>query len=218
MKTIGVLHYGIGNVASIHNALKKVGVNSIAVKNQEDLEIVSGIILPGVGKFDAAMQKLSESGFIGPLSEHVLEKRLPILGICLGMQMMGTGSEEGDRDGLKWLHFTSQKLASDADQSLKVPHMGWSSIIGDEKHPILVGIGPKPRFYFAHSYAVRKIDQNKSIATSKFGDSDFVSIINHENIFGVQFHPEKSHAFGLSLLKNFSHIAMSFNNNPEFTP
>jgi glutamine amidotransferase len=207
MKPLGVIHYGIGNVASLHNALNKIGIKSIAVSSEEDFNTVSGIILPGVGKFDAAMEKLAQSNFLMPLHHHVIEKKLPVLGVCLGMQMMGLGSDEGTLPGLGWLDVHSTKLDSDSALNLKVPNMGWSTLKNLENESILSGLGSDSRFYFAHSYAVLKELKSHETATCEFGRSEFVAVVSRGNIYGVQFHPEKSHDFGLKLLENFSQIA-----------
>jgi glutamine amidotransferase len=206
MKAIGVLHYGIGNVGGLHNAFRRIGVTSVPVSSEKDFLEIDKIVLPGVGKFDAAIAQLRSRDLINPLNYHVLKNRLPVLGICLGMQLMGRGSVEGKLPGLNWLNFESSKLIPASDELLKVPNMGWSKVEWTRVNVMNPEGKDSPRFYFAHSYAVADVDSLFCVGKTHFGSQSFASVIQHENIFGAQFHPEKSHVYGMEFLANFAKI------------
>ena len=206
MKAIGVLHYGIGNVGGIHNAFRRIGIATVPVSSEKDFLVIDKIILPGVGKFDAAMAQLRSRNLIEPLNNHVLQNQLPVLGICLGMQMMGRGSGEGKLPGLNWLDFESSKLMPDRDQLLKVPNMGWSKVERIRLNELIPEQRENSRFYFAHSYAVSDINSLFCVGKTNYGTKSFTSVIQHENIYGAQFHPEKSHVYGIEFLANFAKI------------
>jgi glutamine amidotransferase len=200
---IVIIDYGLGNLASVLNMFKKIGVKDVVVSN--DKEIISKatkLLLPGVGAFDAGMTNLENSGLIPILNKKVLEDKTPILGICLGMQLLTKSSEEGKKEGLGWIDAETVKFNLDPLLKLKVPHMGWNYIKVNKKNP-LIDTESKNRFYFVHSYYVKCIDEDQSIATSNFG-IDFTCMVNKNNIYGAQFHPEKSLKFGMKLLENFS--------------
>ena len=199
---IAVLDYGIGNIGSIRNMLMKAGENDVEfVYSPEQLVKAEKIILPGVGSFDMGMELLNRSGMRCELDKQIIENRKPILGICLGMQMMGKGSEEGKRDGLGYLNFKCQKFRVE-HMLLKVPHMGWDYVKAIKENPLVCNLGDRPRFYFVHSYHAVCEDEEDILLKCEYG-YEFAVAIQRENIYGTQFHPEKSHKFGMQLLKNF---------------
>lgn len=175
------------------------------VKTVEELERCDKLILPGVGAFDHAMKRLHASGLYCPLTRKVLQEKVPVLGICVGMQMLADSSEEGILPGLGWIPGTVRKF--DTAQILhkpKLPHMGWN-LITPEASPIFKGITPDSRFYFIHSYYFSPVDPAHIVARSRYGDS-FAAAVGRDNIFGVQFHPEKSHHNGITVLENFARL------------
>ena len=202
---IVIIDYGIGNLASVLNMFKKIGVKEVCVSS--DLEVISKaskILLPGVGSFDAGMTNLENSKLIPILNEKALVEKVPVLGICLGMQLLTKRSDEGVREGLGWIDAETVKFDLDPALKLKVPHMGWNYIKVKQDNP-LIDTQTKNRFYFVHSYFVKCFDETQSLATSNFG-TDFTCMVNKNNIYGAQFHPEKSLKFGMKLLENFAKI------------
>lgn len=197
---IVVVDYGVGNIASVLNMLKKVGAKAKASNNREDIEQADKLILPGVGAFDAGMQTLRSSGLINVLNEQVLNKRKPVMGVCLGSQMLGNGSEEGIEPGLGWVDMDIVRF--EKRDGRKVPHMGWNEVSPQVQHPILTGIDERSRFYFVHSYYMLPRDEDNILLTANYGQQ-FAAAVVKGNIFGFQFHPEKSHKFGMQLFKNF---------------
>ncbi|MDS1369872.1 imidazole glycerol phosphate synthase subunit HisH [Aliarcobacter butzleri] len=196
---IVVIDYGIGNLGSIANMIKKVGHKCIVTSDLEEIKKATKLILPGVGSFDNGIKNLKELGMIEVLNQKVLVEKTPILGICLGMQLMTKISEEGRLKGLDWIDGQTKRFVSD---TLKVPHMGWN-IVNHEKISILFNeLESEKRFYFVHSYYV-ELNCKKDILTITNYGHNFVSAFEKENIIGVQFHPEKSHKFGMNLIKNF---------------
>ena len=202
---ISVVDYGVANLGSMLNMLSRVGVEAERVGTREELDGASKIILPGIGAFDTGMSALTERGLVETLRKKVLQDRVPILGVCLGMQLLGIGSEEGELRGLGLMEAACQRLRPEGYGRLKVPHMGWGRIARRRSSPLLVELDEQSRFYFVHSYHVVCNDPEDVLAVSSYG-SDFVSVVERGNIFGVQFHPEKSHRFGLALLRNFARI------------
>lgn len=201
---IVIVDYGMGNLASIANMLQRVGSRGVI---SGDPALISGaekLILPGVGSFDAAMRNLSERGLLPVLSEKVCLRKTPVLGICLGMQLLTSRSEEGELPGLGWISAETRRF--DFPQGgLKIPHMGWNSVREEKDSPLLSGTGGEQRFYFVHSYHVVCHDRRDVLATASYG-GDFVAAVSRDNIYGVQFHPEKSHRFGMGLMKNFAEL------------
>ncbi len=189
-----------GNVGSIFNMLKKVNVKSRITSDICDIETAERIILPGVGSFDNSMNKLHSKKLKDILSKKALIDKIPILGICLGMQLFTKGSEEGILPGLCWIDAETIKFKT----NLRVPHMGWNTLTHKDE-PIFKNMPKGERFYFIHSYHVVCNDTSNVIAITNYG-YDFASAIQKDNIIGVQFHPEKSHKFGMTLLKNFSEM------------
>ena len=201
---IVIVDYGIGNLGSIVNMLRKTGADAIVSSDYKKIENASKLILPGVGSFDYGMQQLNQLGFSDLLRKKVLEEKTPILGICLGMQLFCKKSEEGVLDGLGWLDAEVVKFTIDHSVShLKIPHMGWSEIAIKKESKLLKDMYEIPRFYFVHSYHVKCKDEKDILTQTSYG-YEFVSAVENENIVGVQFHPEKSHKFGLKLLRNFA--------------
>lgn len=201
-----VIDYGMGNLGSLMNMLKKARISIKISSNISDIESADKLILPGVGSFDNAMQKLRELELIEILNKKVIREHTPILGICLGMQLFTKSSEEGKLPGLGWFDARTVKFRMDRSSSLKIPHMGWENLTILKPHPIFRDIDTRSMFYFVHSYHVVCDDDNDVLSTSRYG-IDFVSSFSKENIIGVQFHPEKSHKYGMKLLHNFSRIA-----------
>lgn len=202
---IVIVDYGLGNLASVSNMFKKIGVKDVIVSKDKDvIKNATKLLLPGVGAFDAGMTNLENSGLIPLLNKKVLEEKIPILGICLGMQLLTKKSEEGLMQGLGWIDAETVRFKLDPILKLKVPHMGWNYIAVKKKNP-LIDTESKNRFYFVHSYYVKCLDESQSLATSHFGN-DFTCMVNKNNIYGAQFHPEKSLKFGMKFLKNFSEI------------
>ena len=185
--------------------LKRVGVEFRLVSTPEGLDGMTKVLLPGVGAFDNAMERLAASGLIPPLRKLVLEGRVPLLGICLGMQLLGKGSAEGVADGLGFIDARCERLRVAEGSRLRVPHMGWNLISPARQSPLLAGLDGQSRFYFAHSYHLACESPADVLATTGYGE-EFVSMVQCGNIMGAQFHPEKGHRFGMTLLKNFAAI------------
>lgn len=201
-----VVDYGVGNLGSIVNMFKKIGAKAMASSDPVMIENAEKLILPGIGAFNAGMQKLNERGLIPLLNKLVLEKKIPVLGLCLGLQLMTKRSAEGQLPGLGWLDAVTLRFRFDeANSNLKVPHMGWNTIETRHPHPLFTDLDPDARFYFVHSYYVQSRDPETVLAETDYG-SRFHSILGKGNIMGAQFHPEKSHKFGLRLLKNFAEV------------
>lgn len=198
-----IVDYGVGNLASIANMARKAGTDCVISSDPAVVATADKLILPGVGAFDRGMANIEERGLIPALTERAMQRRVPTLGLCLGMQLMGRGSEEGQRAGLGWLAADSVrfKFAGDAGP-LKVPHMGWNYIEAAAPAALLDALPPEPRFYFVHSYHVACDQQADVMCWTRYG-SRFASGIHRDNLWGTQFHPEKSHSFGLALLRNF---------------
>ncbi|MFZ5951428.1 MAG: imidazole glycerol phosphate synthase subunit HisH [Candidatus Rifleibacteriota bacterium] len=195
------MNYGLGNLKSIENIINHIGGKCLISSSPEMISHAEKLILPGVGAFDSGMKLLKEKGLIEPLNYAVNQNKTPTLGICLGMQLMLERSEEGNLPGLGWIKGEVKKFNFDCmDVDLKIPHMGWNKIQVVRPNPIIES-NKSYRFYFTHSYHV-ECEPEIVVATTNYG-KDFVSIFADQNIWGVQFHPEKSHKFGMDLFKNF---------------
>ena len=198
---ITIVNYDMGNLGSIQNMLKKIGVKSIITSSSDDIIKAEKLILPGVGHFKRAMENLAAFGLIEALHQKVLVEKTPILGICLGMQLMTSYSEEGECAGLGWIDAQTLRFPSYETTGLKVPHMGWNEVSFPNTHYLAEGL-VDPRYYFVHTYRVKCESPENVLCTTTYWET-FHSGICKDNIMGVQFHPEKSHAFGMRLLENF---------------
>ncbi|MBE3129079.1 MAG: imidazole glycerol phosphate synthase subunit HisH [Actinobacteria bacterium] len=201
-KNIILIDYQVGNIGSIINMIKKIGYEAKLSDNQKEISSAEKLIFPGVGAFDEGMEKLNKSGLIPILIDKVINQKTPILGICLGMQLLTEKSEEGNLPGLGWIKGETKKFKFKEEDNLRVPHMGWNTVHPMRTNSIFRDLEDNPRFYFVHSFYVDSHDSNDVLGITNYGH-DFASVIEKENIFGVQFHPEKSHRFGMKLLKNF---------------
>lgn len=199
---ITIVDYGLGNLGSVLNMMKKIGVQAEVTNDIDYISKAKKILLPGVGAFDAAMEKLSGGELRKILDEKVMVEKVPILGICLGMQLLTRGSEEGQLQGLGWIPAFTYKFPV---SELKVPHMGWNYVRASRQSPLTENFDNDFRFYFVHSYYVKADDAQNCILNTNYGVT-FDSGIQRDNIFGAQFHPEKSHRFGMQLFKNFAKI------------
>lgn len=201
---ITIVDYGLGNVGSVANMFNKIGTRARIATRAADLASASALVLPGVGHFDAGMRLLREGGFVEPLGELVVGSGVPILGICLGMQLFSRGSEEGSSPGLGWLAADTKKLEFPAGKRLVVPHMGWSETQARDR-ALFGGFDSVPRFYYVHSFHVVCDSPADVAATCHYG-VEFTAAVHHENVYGTQFHPEKSHRFGMTLLRSFADL------------
>jgi glutamine amidotransferase len=200
---INIIDYGMGNVGSVCKMLKRAGAKHVTVSSETcDIEAATALILPGVGSYDRGMQQLEKLSLIPLLERKVIQEKTPILGICLGMQLFSQRSEEGERPGLGWLEAETLRFQFNSEDSrLKVPHMGWNYIQPQRQHWLIDDMEDS-RFYFVHSYYVQCRHVEDVLVTANYG-FDFTAGVCHENILGTQFHPEKSHRFGLALFRNF---------------
>ena len=202
---IGLISYGLGNIKAFENIYKKLNIPCMRVKNPSDLEKVEKLILPGVGSFDNAMSKLIKSNLLDTINHKVKDEKIPILGVCVGMQIMSESSEEGALKGLGWIKGRVKKFKPSSFKSKPFnPHMGWNSISPRNESVIFNNIHSL-KFYFLHSYYLDP-ELNSNIISSTIYGLDFCSAINQENVWATQFHPEKSHDSGIKLLENFSKL------------
>jgi|KBSSwiStaDraftv2_1062776.scaffolds.fasta_scaffold04337_2 glutamine amidotransferase len=201
---IAIVDYGVGNLNSIRNMLDKIGVRCAVTGAAEDIRRARKLIMPGIGAFDAAMSRLTESGLVPVITEKVLVEKTPVLGICLGMQLMTRGSEEGALPGLGWVQATTRRFDRRTDPALKIPHMGWNVARPAKESALLRECPEEPRFYFTHSYYVSCDLPDDPLLKVRHGATTFDAGFEHGNLMGVQFHPEKSHRFGMWFLKNFA--------------
>jgi len=201
-----IVDYGLGNLRSVEKAFERVKVNAVISNDREVISHADRLVIPGVGHFGKGMEMLNRLNLIELLNKLVLDKKIPVLGICLGMQLMTEYSEEGNCTGLKWIKGNTTRLETNGDSSgLKIPHIGWNDIEIKTENKLLTGNIGHSRFYFVHSYAVRCTVPDNEIAATYYG-TGFTSAFQNENIFGVQFHPEKSYKQGMEILKNFAEL------------
>lgn len=203
---IALVDYGLGNIQAFANIYRHLGIEAAPARTPKDLRTASAIILPGVGAFDWAMTRLQESGLREALDEEVLGAKKPILGICVGMQMMARSSEEGGLPGLGWIDATVVKFDTRLLESkTHLPHMGWNDACPVSTDTLFSGLDA-PRYYFLHSYFMKTDREENVLATTNYGVT-FTSAVQAGNVYGTQFHPEKSHQWGVRLLKNFAEFA-----------
>jgi glutamine amidotransferase len=198
---ITIVDYGLGNLGSVENMLRRIGAKCLLSSNAAVISQASKLILPGVGAFDQGMRNLKERGLVEVLHQKVIQEKTPILGLCLGMQLFTRSSEEGNLPGFGWLDADTVKFRLD-DGRLRIPHIGWNEIEIQQSSPIFFDFEGPSRFYFVHSYHLICRQPEDVLAMTDYGYS-FPSIVQHSNILGMQFHPEKSHKFGMKILKNF---------------
>ena len=198
-----IVDYGLGNLRSILNKFRRLKIDAILSSDKNDILNADKLILPGVGYFAAGMKNLREYGLIEPLSMKVLEEKTPILGICLGMQLFADFSEEGDTKGLGWVEAEIKKFNfEDFSPKLKIPHVGWNTISVKNEAPFFKDLEEESRYYFTHSYFFDCQNKDDCGAVTQYGKS-FTSVVIKDNIYGTQFHPEKSHRYGVKLIENF---------------
>lgn len=199
---IAIVDYGLGNVKAFANIFAELNLAHVIAQGPADLAQATHAILPGVGAFDQAMQRLQRSGLREALDELVVGRKLPVLGVCVGMQILMDSSEEGEEGGLGWLPGDVVRFRASAGAPLQVPHIGWNTIAPTREHPLFAGLDQQAGFYFLHSYLTRASEQD-TLATTDYG-APFACAAGRDNILGVQFHPEKSHGNGIQLLRNFA--------------
>lgn len=199
---ITIIDYGAGNIGSIVNMIRKVGSEVLVSSNKEDILSSEKLILPGVGSFDYGMKKLQDSHLIEVINKKVLQDKTPILGICLGLQLMTQKSEEGNLKGLGWFDADTVKFTLDPKERLKIPHIGWNEVSCVNGSKLFSDMKEQPRFYFVHSYHLKSNNVEQILVESVYGYK-FVAGLERDNIVGVQFHPEKSHKYGMKMLENF---------------
>jgi glutamine amidotransferase len=201
---ITIINYGIGNLGSMLNMFKRIGVQVRIESDPDEIRSAVKLVLPGVGAFDAAMERINQRPGLREVLEYkALVEQVPVLGVCVGMQLLTSSSEEGQLPGLGWISGTTQRFPR--LEGLKVPHMGWNIANVCTASRLTAGLGSESRYYFVHSYYVKVDDPAQSLMRSHYG-LDFDSAIGRDNIFGAQFHPEKSHRYGMKLLKNFAEM------------
>ncbi len=203
---IAIINYGVGNIRAFVNIYNKLNISIKVATKESDLNDIQKIILPGVGAFDHAMDKLNQSGMRERIDKLVLEDKLPVLGICVGMQMLAKRSDEGVKEGLGWIDADVKKFdVSKIEYKTHLPHMGWNDVYTDSKNKLFTSLEDNSKYYFLHSYYFQCNNESDIIATANYGIK-FTCAANHENIYGVQFHPEKSHQYGIQLLNNFANL------------
>lgn len=201
---IGIINYGLGNIKAFENIFRRLNIPVVILSNKSQFEEVDKLILPGVGAFDHAMKTFSDSGMREITEKKVLLEKLPVIGVCVGMQMLANSSDEGKLPGLGWIDGVVKKFdVSQIQFTTHLPHMGWNDVRMIKENSIFTDFPANPIFYFLHSYYFQAHSPADSIATSDYGIT-FTAAVNNNNIYGVQFHPEKSHSYGVKLLENFS--------------
>lgn len=203
---IGIINYGLGNISAFATVFKNLNIEYKIITGSDELQNLDKIVLPGVGAFDHAMSLLNNSGMREKLEEKVLNHNIPVIGICVGMQILGNRSEEGKLPGLGWIDGDIKKFdTTKIPFKTSLPHMGWNTIESNSDNSLLINLDENRRFYFLHSYYFESNDIRNEIAYTDYGIT-FTSVVNKKNIYGVQFHPEKSHHNGVQVLKNFAEL------------
>jgi imidazole glycerol-phosphate synthase subunit HisH len=203
---VAIIDYGVGNLASILNMHRRLGIDAVITGDSGVIGEADRLLIPGVGHFDTCMQNFNTSGLRPLVEKRVLEEKIPVLGICVGAQMMTRGSEEGREKGLGWVNADTIKFRLDGSGGLKVPHMGWTDLHPKMESGLWAEMPGEPRFYFAHSYHF-SFDSNEYVTGTADYGYEFVCAFRKDNIYGVQFHPEKSHKYGMKIIANFSGLA-----------
>lgn len=204
---ITLIDYGVGNLNAFLNVYKRLNIPAKIAHSNADLVDAKKIVLPGVGSFDYAMKRLNASGMRNKLDEMVLNEKIPVIGICVGMQLMANSSEEGIEPGLKWIDATVKKFdESKISSHTKLPHMGWNDVKPAHQNILFNGLEKDSVFYFLHSYYFDCNNPNDIAGVSEYGEK-FTCAVTKDNIYGIQFHPEKSHYYGETLLKNFATLS-----------
>jgi glutamine amidotransferase len=202
---IAIVDYGLGNVQAFQNVYKRLNLEATRVTTPAELTGATHVILPGVGAFDHAMERLARSGMREALDDLVLRGSVPVLGVCVGMQILASSSEEGVLRGLNWIDGRVRKFGADGTAVPRLPHMGWNDVRTTTAHPLFTGLETDARFYFLHSYYFECARSEDVAAVADYG-FEFGSAVSAGNVHGVQFHPEKSHHYGIRLLKNFAEL------------
>lgn len=202
---ITIVDYGMGNIGSLKNMFKRISAPCEVTGDLDKISKARKILLPGVGAFDAAMEHINSRGLLTLLHEKALKEQVPILGICLGMQLLTISSEEGKLPGLGWIKGHTLAFKNRVAKDFRIPHMGWNGVESQVRNKMTEDLPEDSRFYFVHSYFVQVEDQKNSMMRTHYG-ADFDSAIVNDNIFGAQFHPEKSHKFGMKFLENFAKL------------
>lgn len=204
MADVTLVNYGLGNIQAFAHIFQRLNLDVEVATTPEQLAAATRLILPGVGAFDWAMARLNASGMRDALDDAVLNRKVPVLGVCVGMQMMAERSDEGAEAGLGWIKGDVRAFEDLSEGRLPLPHMGWNDISAVSSTCLFVGIDA-PKYYFLHSYCIVPVNDADTLATADYGGR-FVSAVRHRNIFGTQFHPEKSHGWGIDLLHNFARL------------
>jgi glutamine amidotransferase len=205
---IAIVDHGMGNLGSVHNMLRKIGVESRRTADPDELETADKLVLAGIGAFDGAAERLADLGLVDVLNDLVLDRKMPVLGVCLGMQLMARSSAEGSRSGLGWLDADVRRFHFAPGVRLPVPHMGWEVIEPTRPSPLFEADGEERRFYFSHAYHLVCHDPTDVAATASYG-YEFAAAVHRGNILGTQFHPEKSHVFGLEVYRRFARLPVA---------
>jgi glutamine amidotransferase len=200
--SVTVVAYGLGNLGSVMNMLRRIGADPRLASTPEEIEASDRLLVPGIGAFDAGMTLLRDAGLVEPIRACAASGR-PILGICLGMQLLLDSSEEGTEPGIGLIPGSSRRF--DGSNGLRVPHVGWNTLTPTRPDPLVAGLTDESRFYFVHSYHVVPVSPADSLTVTEYG-APFTSMVRAGNVMGAQYHPEKSHAFGMHILSNFSNL------------
>ena len=200
---ITIVDYGTANLGSMQNMLRRLGIETRRAVTPDAIRTATKLILPGVGAFDHGMTALEERGLVAAIKERVQEDEVPILGVCLGMQILSNGSEEGALPGLGLIRGFCRRLSGRPEEGIRVPHMGWKAVHPRRADALLAGLESGARFYFVHSYHLVCEYADEVLATARHGE-EFAAMVGRARIYGAQFHPEKSHRYGMRLLRNFA--------------
>jgi glutamine amidotransferase len=203
---IAIIDHGMGNLGSVQNMLRKIGADSVRTADPDVIRRADKLVLAGIGAFDGAADRLAELRLVDVLNDLVLDRRMPVLGVCLGMQLMARTSEEGRQTGLGWLDADVRRFSFEPGKSLPVPHMGWQVVEPTRPSPLFEAGGDEVRFYFSHAYHLVCHDHRDVVATATYG-YEFPAAVHRGNILGTQFHPEKSHIFGAEVYRRFVRLA-----------